>query len=58
MDGNKRTAMQVAFVFQEFNGYPVIARQEEACATFLSLAAGEMTESELAFRFAEHTISS
>jgi death-on-curing protein len=57
VDGNKRTAMQVAFVFLEFNGYPVTASQEEACVTFLSLAAGEMTEAELAFWFAEHTTS-
>ena len=27
VDGNKRTAMQVAFVFLEFNGFPVIASQ-------------------------------
>ena len=55
VDGNKRTAMQVAFVFLEFNGFPVIASQEEACIIFLSLAAGETTEAELALWFAEHT---
>lgn len=55
VDGNKRTAMQVAFVFLEFNGYPVTASQEEACLTFLNLAAGEMTEEELALWLAEHT---
>jgi death-on-curing protein len=55
VDGNKRTAMQVAFVFLEFNGFPVNASQEEACLTFLSLATGEMTEAELALWFAEHT---
>lgn len=57
VDGNKRTAMQVAFVFLEFNGLPVTASQEEACLTFLSLAAGEITEEELALWFAEHTSS-
>jgi death-on-curing protein len=57
VDGNKRTAMQVAFVFLEFNGFPVIASQEEACLTFLSLAAGELTEEELALWLAEHTES-
>ena len=57
VDGNKRTAMQVAFVFLEFNGYPVTASQEEACITFLSLAAGEISEAELALWFAEHTTS-
>lgn len=55
VDGNKRTAMEVAFVFLEFNGMAIIASQEEACATFLKLAAGELTEAELALWFAEHT---
>lgn len=55
IDGNKRTAMQVSFVFLEFNGFPVTASQEEACLTFLGLAAGEITESRLAYWFAEHT---
>ena len=57
VDGNKRTAMQVVFVFLEFNGFPVTASQEDACITFLSLAAGEMTEAELALWLAEHTAS-
>jgi death-on-curing protein len=55
IDGNKRTAMQVSFVFSEFNGFPVTASQEDACLTFLRLAAGEIVESELALWFAEHT---
>jgi death-on-curing protein len=55
VDGNKRTAMQVSFVFLEFNGFPVTASQEDACVTFLRLAAGEISESELALWFAEHT---
>lgn len=54
VDGNKRTAMQVSFVFLEFNGYTVTASQEEACLTFLRLAAGEISETELALWFAEH----
>lgn len=52
VDGNKRTAMQLSFVFLEFNGFPVTATQEEACLTFLSLAADEMTEAQLALWFA------
>jgi prophage maintenance system killer protein len=47
--------MEVAFVFLEFNGASVTASQEEACLTFLRLAAGEITESELALWLAEHT---
>ncbi len=54
-DGNKRTAMLVAFVFLEHNGRPVTAGQEDACLTFLRLAAGEISESELARWFSEHS---
>jgi death-on-curing protein len=57
VDGNKRSAMQVAFVFLEFNGSPVTASQEDACLTFLRLAAGEISEPELARWFSEHTAS-
>jgi death-on-curing protein len=55
VDGNKRTAMEVAFVFLEFNGGAVTASPEEACLIFLRLAAGEITEPELALWLAEHT---
>ena len=55
LDGNKPTAMQVSFVFLEFNGFPVNISQEEACLVFLRLAAGEITEAELAFWFAQPT---
>lgn len=51
VDRNKQTAMQMAFVFLEFNGFPVTASQEEACLTFLSLASGEITEAALALWF-------
>ena len=55
VDGNKRTAMQVAFVFLEFNGFPVIVSQEEACLTFLSLADGTLSEEELTQWFERNT---
>ena len=55
LDGNKRTAMQVAFVFLEFNGLPVTASQEDAYVTFLRLATGEITEPELAIWFTQNT---
>jgi len=55
VDGNKRTAMEVAFVFLEFNGIAMTVSQEEACVTFLRLAAGEITESELTLWFADNT---
>jgi death-on-curing protein len=55
VDGNKRTAMQTAFVFLEFNRVHVTASQEDACLTFLRLAAGEIGESDLAGWFAEQS---
>ena len=55
LDGNKRTAMHVSFVFLEFNGVAVRAKPEDACLTFLGLAAGEISEGELARWFARNT---
>jgi death-on-curing protein len=55
VDGNKRTAMHVAFVFLEFNGISVRAVPEDACLTFLGLAAGEISEPELALWFARNS---
>ena len=57
VDGNKRTALVVSFAFLEVNGREVTASQEEAYLTILALAAGELTEPELAQWFAEHTAS-
>ena len=57
VDGNKRTAMQVSFVFLESNGRSVTASQVDACLTFVRLAAGKITERELAAWFKEHTTS-
>jgi death-on-curing protein len=54
-DGNKRTALVISFAFLEVNGMEVTASQEEAYTTILALAAGEITEAELALWFAEHT---
>jgi death on curing protein len=55
VDGNKRTAMQVAFVFLEFNGFSVTATQEDAYLTILGLAAGEVSEDQLAQWFERNT---
>jgi len=48
MDGNKRTALVVAFAFLERNGIEVRAAQEEAFVMFYDLAAGRVTEVALA----------
>ena len=55
LDGNKRTALVVSFAFLDVNGLEVTASQEEAYLTILGLAAGEITEAQLAVWFAEHT---
>jgi death-on-curing protein len=55
VDGNKRTAMHVSFVFLEYNGGSIRATQEDACLTFLGLAAGAISEPELALWFARNT---
>src|SRR5580698_10828801 len=54
-DGNKRTALVVSFAILDVNGLEVTATQEDAYLTILGLAAGEISEAELAQWFAEHT---
>lgn len=48
VDGNKRCAFVVSAVFLEVNGYELIAAEAEAAIIFLKLAAGELSEAELA----------
>ncbi len=48
LDGNKRTALVVCFVFLEMNGHHITASLEECYLTFLKLGAGELTEDALA----------
>jgi death on curing protein len=55
LDGNKRVAMHVAFLFLEFNGVRVTASQEDAYLTILGLAAGEISEEQLAAWFERNT---
>jgi death-on-curing protein len=55
LDGNKRTALVVSFAFLEVNGHEVIASQEDAFLTILGLAAGEITEDQLADWFQLNT---
>jgi death-on-curing protein len=55
IDGNKRVALVVSFVFLDVNGLEVTASQEDAYLTILALAAGEMTELQLAEWFQKNT---
>lgn len=51
LDGNKRTAFVVAYVFLLDQGYEMMASDQDAVTTMLAVAAGEMPEVELAVWF-------
>src|SRR4051812_10818245 len=55
VDGNKRTALLVSFAFLDVNGIEITATQEDAYLTILGLAAGEITEPDLALWFERNT---
>ena len=48
VDGNKRTAFVVCRLFLKLNGTDLTATQEEKYKIFLKLAAGDLSEQELA----------
>ena len=48
VDGNKRTAWVAARLFLRLNGHALSFSQADAVAAVLALAAGELTEDELA----------
>jgi death-on-curing protein len=52
-DGNKRIAMIASFVFLEMNGLRVQASELDAYDVFMDLAAGALSEGELAEWFAQ-----
>ncbi|HEX2763318.1 MAG TPA: type II toxin-antitoxin system death-on-curing family toxin [Allosphingosinicella sp.] len=55
VDGNKRTAAVVSETFLNLNGYDLEATDAEVVVAFLALAAGELTEDEMADWFRRHT---
>lgn len=55
IDGNKRAAFLACAVFLEVNGYRLIAAEAHAALAFLDLAAGDMSETELADWLREST---
>jgi len=55
VDGNKRTALLVSFAFLDANGVEVTASQEDAYLTILGLAAGEISEEQLAVWLEQNT---
>jgi death-on-curing protein len=56
VDGNKRTAFTVSFTFLKLNGFEVTASKEDRVLTFWSLAAGEISEDQLALWFERNTV--
>ena len=53
VDGNKRTAAVVSETFLILNGYRLDAADAELVVAFLALAAGELSEAEMADWFRE-----
>lgn len=54
VDGNKRTAAVVSETFLALNGHALDASDAEIVVTFVALAAGELSEEELADWFRGH----
>ncbi len=54
VDGNKRTAAVVSETFLTVNRHALVVSDAEVVVTFVALAAGELTEDELADWFREH----
>ena len=59
VDGNKRVALTVAAIFLEINGYSLAAPEANTVVIIEQLAAGNITEDELAnwFREWSHSIT-
>ena len=54
VDGNKRTAWVIARLFLALNGVRLSFTPEDAISTVLALAAGELSEDEMADWFRQH----
>lgn len=54
-DGNKRVAYVTASLFLRLNGFALTAANEDRVTTFLRLAAGEITEPDLAAWLRTHS---
>jgi len=57
VDGNKRTALVVSETFLILNGYALDASDAEVVVAFMELAAGSLSEDELAVWFRERLVS-
>jgi len=54
VDGNKRVSFQAMYLFLGLNGFRIEAPEEEVVALILSLAAGQLDESELTAWLRQH----
>ena len=57
IDGNKRTAWVLARLFLALNNVPIAFETDDAIAIVLALAAGELTEEELADWFRQRIVA-
>jgi death-on-curing protein len=57
VDGNKRTAFLALYVFLGLNGRSIDAPEDEVVALVVALAAGDVTESELAGWIREKSVA-
>lgn len=57
-DGNKRTALHSMYVYLIINGYDITATQQDVESLIINVAAGNMTNTELAEWLRENTIRS
>ena len=57
VDGNKRIAAVVSVCFLFFNGFDFVASEAELAVHFQALAAGELSEDELADWFRGHIVA-
>jgi death-on-curing protein len=55
-DGNKRIALAIMDVFMQINGFELTAREEDAVLTIRSLAAGDLSETELAIWIQQYSV--
>ena len=57
VDGNKRTAAVVSETFLDLNGWTLKASDAELVVAFMALAAGDLSEEELADWFRERIVA-
>ena len=55
-DGNKRTALHSMYVYLIINGFDIAASQQEVENLIINVAAGNMTNTELAYWLEKNTI--